>query len=82
MKELDKLKVHEELESLKKNSDFVIDSRVFKAEKYFEVSLNNIESFMSLIWQDMPASKKLTPPGQPRTPLDVSKRFIDDNLTF
>ncbi len=39
-------------------------------------------SFLSLIWQESPPARLLTPEGQSRTLLDVSTRLIQKGYTF
>lgn len=63
-----------------------VDSRLLKAihdegEMYF-ITLEDQQTFFSLIWQEIDASRLLTPFGVPRTLNDVLSRFNSEGHSF
>jgi len=44
--------------------------------------LDDEQSFLSLIWQEIDATRLLTPRGQPRTVGDVAGRMLEHSWTF
>jgi hypothetical protein len=48
----------------------------------FMIILEDIDTFLSMIWHDIKDSRILTPAGQPRTLHDVAKRVIDSGYDF
>jgi hypothetical protein len=48
----------------------------------FLFTLDDEDSFLSLIWQEIDPSRLLTPRGQPRTLGDVANRMIEESWTF
>jgi hypothetical protein len=63
-----------------------IDDRLNKAVRaqgnLFLFTLEDEQSFLSLIWQEIDPSRLLTPRGQPRTLGDVANRMIEHSWTF
>ena len=63
-----------------------VDDRLIEAVKppgcLFLFSLDDEESFLSLIWQEIDPTRLLTPPGLPRTLCDVANRMIEQAWTF
>ncbi len=63
-----------------------ISRRVFSAvqaaEDLFLVRLEDRTSFLSLIWQDIPDTRLLTPFCEPRTLQHVAQRMLDQSWTF
>jgi len=66
-------------------SGYHVDSRLFEKLKCgctFSITLEDADSFLSLIWQEIDDSRLLTPRGQPRTLRDVAHRLITRENTF
>jgi hypothetical protein len=63
-----------------------VDDRLIHAVKgpgtLFLFTLEDEQSFLSLIWQEIDPTRLLTPRGQPRTLGDVAGRMIDQSWTF
>jgi len=63
-----------------------VDVRLIQAVKapgdLFLFTLEDEQSFLSLIWQEIDPTRLLTPRGQPRTLADVAGRMIANSWTF
>ncbi|MCF8241356.1 MAG: hypothetical protein K9J16_08205 [Melioribacteraceae bacterium] len=63
-----------------------IDSRLMDEVKnggcFYIIELNDEESFLSLIWQEIDDTRLLTPKGETRRLLDVAERFIENKYSF
>lgn len=62
-----------------------IDSRLIKAiesGEAYQLTIEDRESFLSLVWQEIDDSRLLTPPNQPRSLRDVAQRFDKSGYTF
>lgn len=63
-----------------------IDARLIQAVEapgnLFFFTLEDAESFLSLIWQEINPTRILTPRGQPRTLGDVAGRMLHHSWTF
>jgi hypothetical protein len=63
-----------------------VDPRLIQAVKapgdLFLFTLEDEQSFLSLIWQEIDPTRLLTPRGQPRTLADVAGRMIANSWTF
>jgi len=64
-----------------------VDKRLIDQVKTLEmvfllITLEDEESFLSLIWHEIDASRLLTPPGGSRTLKDIAQRMTDRSLTF
>lgn len=63
-----------------------VDDRLVKAvkesEALFLLTLEDENSFLSLIWQEIDDTRLLTPPGESRTLRDIVHRMIDQSLTL
>lgn len=84
-KELTKEETLQELDTRKKEGHHVderVNEAINAAHKLILLTLVDTESFYSLIWQDIPKTKFLTPPGNPRTLHDVAQRLVGLKTTF
>ena len=85
MKTISKDEVNKYL-NCRKNRGLHIDSRLMDAIKkdkcFYLIELNDEESFLSLIWHEIDASRLLTPKGESRCLQDVANRFNKRNYTF
>jgi hypothetical protein len=64
---------------------FHVDSRLIKELNHgdiFSLVLDDADSFFSLIWQEIDASRLLTPQRQARTLKDVASRFVGGKYSF
>jgi hypothetical protein len=63
-----------------------VDARLIQAVKmpgtFFLLTLDDEQTFLSLIWQEIDPTRLLTPHGQPRTLGDVANRMIRLSWTF
>jgi hypothetical protein len=62
-----------------------VDSRLLHESKLghtYSITIEDQETFLSLIWQERDDSRLLTPHDQPRTLRDVAMRIIDGQHTF
>jgi hypothetical protein len=56
-----------------------VDSRLMREVergRIFSFTFEDVESFLSLIWQEIDDTRLLTPSGQPRTLRDVAERVL------
>jgi len=69
-----------------RSKGFHVDKRlmreVISGGKYYLIELKDKESFLSLIWQEIDASRLLTPKNESRCLKDVANRFIKKNYSF
>lgn len=72
--------------SARASLDRHVDPRLIDAVKapgnLYLLTLNDAQSFLSLIWQEIDPTRLLTPRGQPRTLLDVAGRMVKNKWTF
>src|SRR5688572_2944354 len=70
----------------RQSSGFHVDSRLLEQVKndgsIYLLRLADERSFLSLIWQEINATRLLTPSGGSRTLFDVATRFIKNGYTF
>lgn len=84
MKKISKEYAEEKLLQREKNGRRV-DPRLkgeVKTGDLFLITLDDAETFLSLIWHARSDSRLLTPTGQSRTLRDVAKRVIDNGYDF
>lgn len=48
----------------------------------FQFEIEDEETFLSLIWHEIDASRLFTPQGESRTLKDVAQRFIDNKISY
>ncbi len=53
-----------------------------ESSEAYQLTIEDHESFLSLVWQEIDDSRLLTPPKQPRSLRDVAQRFVEGDYTF
>jgi hypothetical protein len=86
MRQISREMVLEKIREMQKAGNHV-DGRLIDEVKalkmvFFLLILEDKESFLSLIWHKIDASRLLTLPNSSRTLRDIAQRMIDQSLTF
>ncbi len=85
MRRIDATQVHQVL-AAQQGAGFHVDSRlldeIYNDGQLYVFTLEDEESFLSLIWQESDPARLLTPHGEPRTLRDVGSRLLSHQYTF
>ncbi len=85
MIKLTKEQVSERFRRREANGDHVdsrLKRRLEKDTDFYEIILEDEDSFLSLIWQSVPKVHVVTPPGQARDLRSIANRMIGRGWTF
>ena len=86
MKQISREKLLQDIENMRRAGNSVdkrLLDRVSASESnFYSLVLEDEESFLSMIWHELDATRLLTPCDKPRTLKHVLQRMIEKSLTF